>query len=71
LILFCFGLHHQITIQLVRCNSPLTGDRCAQLMFRASVALQLFGFTDKEARLIAGPLLGPLRWSVDIQLIRP
>ena len=44
LILFCFGLHHQITIQLVKCSSPLTGDRCAQLAFKASVTLQLFGF---------------------------
>jgi hypothetical protein len=40
LILFCFGLHHQITIQLLRYCSPLTGDRCSQLTSRASVALQ-------------------------------
>jgi len=49
LILFvCFGLHHQITIQLVRCKSPLTGDRCAQLAFRASVALQPILFLETK-----------------------
>jgi hypothetical protein len=48
LILFCFGLHHQITIQLLRYCSPLTGDRCSQLTSRASVALQTIFFFQRQ-----------------------
>ena len=47
-------IYSSVTIQLVRCCSPLTGERCAQLLFRASLALQPALFFDKKTRLIAG-----------------
>jgi len=54
-------IYSSVTIQFVRfCSpvqviSPLTGERCAQLLFRASLALQPALLFDKTARLIAGP----------------
>ena len=69
LILFRFGLHHQITIQLVRCSSPLTGDRCAQLAFRASVALQPIPFLETiRPGITAGSFKNPC-WRFDLDFM--
>ena len=58
LILFLLSAYiKSYIIQLVRCCSLLTSERCAPLASRASLALQPICFSnfDKAARLIAGP----------------